>query len=168
MNQTSHSACLLLGSNIQPEKNIPLCVELLRKQLTILKISSVWESKAVGSDGPNFLNAALLISTLMDVTHLKEQLIHPLEAQLGRVRTEDKNSPRTIDIDLILYDQQLLDPNLWKYSYRAVPVAEVLPEYQSQSGEYLKAAAELLARSMPIQKRTDVLFVPTDQRAATR
>ena len=61
MKQALHHVSLLLGSNIQPEKNIPLAVSLLQKQLTILQTSSVWESKAVGSDGANILNAALLV-----------------------------------------------------------------------------------------------------------
>lgn len=118
MKQPMHRACLLLGSNIQPEKNLPLAVTLLHKQLTILQTSSVWESKAVGSDGPNILNAALLVLTSLEAEMLKEQVLHPLEAQLGRVRTGDKNSPRTIDLDILLFDQLALDLNLWQYAYR--------------------------------------------------
>ena len=112
MKQVMHQAGLLLGSNIQPEKNIPLAVRLLQKQLTVLQTSSVWESKAIGSDSANFLNAALLVLTSMEAEVLKEQVLRPLEAQLERVRTSDKNSPRTIDLDILLFDQQLLDPNL--------------------------------------------------------
>ena len=160
MNQTMHRACLLLGSNIQPEKNIPLAVSLLQKRLTILQASSVWESGAIGSDGANFLNAVLVIETSFEAETLKEQVLHPLEAQLQRVRTRDKNSPRTIDLDILLYDQQLLDPNLWQYAYCAVPLAEVLPDYQSGTGETLKDAALRLARTTPIWKREDVSIHP--------
>jgi len=151
-----HRVCLLLGSNIQPEKNIPLAMSLLQKQLTILKTSSVWESRAVGSDGANMLNAAMLALTSLDAETLKEDVLHPLEAQLERVRTRDKNSPRTIDLDILTFDQQLLDLNLWHYAYRAVPMAEVLPDYQSETGETLKDAALRLARTTPIWVRNDV------------
>ena len=151
-----HRVCLLLGSNIQPEKNIPLAMSLLQKQLTILKTSSVWESRAVGSDGANILNAAMLALTSLDAETLKEDVLHPLEAQLERVRTRDKNSPRTIDLDILTFDQQLLDLNLWHYAYRAVPMAEVLPDYQSETGEYLKDAALRLAHTTPIWVRNDV------------
>src|SRR5688500_11861781 len=153
MKQAMHQVCLLLGSNIQPEKNIPLAVNLLQKQLTILQASSVWETKAVGSDGANFLNAALLALTSLEAEILKEQVLHPLEAHLGRLRTRDKNAPRTIDLDILLFDQQLLDPGLWQYAYRAIPVSEVLPDYQSETGEHLKDAALRLANTMPIWVR---------------
>jgi len=151
-----HRVCLLLGSNIQPEKNIPLVVNLLQKRVTVLQASSAWESQAVGSDGPNILNAALLVLTTLDTDNLKEQVLRPLEAQLGRVRTKDKNAPRTIDLDIILVDKLLLDPNLWRYAHRAVPVAEILPGYQSGTGEYLKDVASRLAHETPIWVRKDV------------
>jgi 2-amino-4-hydroxy-6-hydroxymethyldihydropteridine diphosphokinase len=155
-----HRVCLLLGSNIQPEKNLPLAVDLLRKQLTILQISSVWESKAVGSDSANILNAALLALTSLEAEVLKEQVLHPLEAQLRRVRTRDKNSPRTIDLDILLFDQQLLELNLWQSAYRAVPMAEVLPNFQSETGEFLRDAALRLAQTTPIWVRKDVSIDP--------
>lgn len=155
-----HRVCLLLGSNIQPEKNLPLAVGLLRKQLTILQISSVWESQAVGSDSANILNAALLALTSLEAEALKEQVLHPLEAQLGRVRTRDKNSPRTIDLDILLFDQQLLELNLWQSAYRAVPMAEVLPDYKSETGEFLKDAALRLAQTTSIWVRKDISIDP--------
>ena len=43
MKQTAHEACLLLGSNIRPEDNIPLAVDLLQKQTKLLQASSIWE-----------------------------------------------------------------------------------------------------------------------------
>ncbi len=160
MKPAQHQVCLLLGSNIAPDKNLPLCTRLLSTLLDVTRVSSVWESPAVGSDGPDFLNAALLAYTGLDAAALKEQVIHPLEAQLGRVRTVDKNSPRTIDIDLILFDGQQVDAMLWQYAYRALPVAELLPEYRSETGALLKDAADILARSMRIRLRTDVTIGP--------
>ena len=160
MKRGEHRICLLLGSNIEPEKNLPHCLTLLHKQMIVLQTSSVWESPAVGSDGPNMLNAAVLALTFIEATSLKGKVFRPLEAELGRVRTQDKNSPRTIDIDLILYDQQLIDASLWQYAHRAVPVGELLPEYPSESGELLKEAALRMARSTPIWMRTDVPGYP--------
>ena len=151
-----HQVCLLIGSNIQPEKNLPLSVTLLKKVMPVLQVSSVWEFATVGSDGPNMLNAAILVSTPLDPEELKEQMLRPLEAQMGRVRTSDKNAPRTIDLDIIFFDQQCLEPNLWHYAFRAVPVAQVLPEYQSESGETLQEAAIRLAQHTPIWIRRDV------------
>jgi 2-amino-4-hydroxy-6-hydroxymethyldihydropteridine diphosphokinase len=152
-----HQACLLLGSNIQPEKNLASAVQLLRRKAAILRISSVWETPSVGSTGPDFLNLALLITTpLEQAGDLKKKLLRPLEARLGRVRSADKNAPRPIDIDIILFDGRLLDPNLWRYAHRAVPVVELLPDYRSPQGDILGKVASQLAETTPIRLRPDV------------
>jgi 2-amino-4-hydroxy-6-hydroxymethyldihydropteridine diphosphokinase len=156
VNQAEHRVCLLLGSNIQPEKNLSLAARLLQEQVTLLQVSSVWESHAVGSDGANFLNVALLACTPLQAQALKQRVLHPIEAQLGRVRSVDKNAARTIDLDILLFDGQLLDHNLWQYAFRAVPLAEILPDYASETGESLKSAALRLAHAQPVWVRKDV------------
>ncbi len=161
MDGSQHQVCLLLGSNIQPERNLPLAVrelplavQQLGEQLTILRASSVWESPAVGSRGPNFLNAALLCQTSLAAEALKWQVLRPLEARLGRVRNRDKNAPRPIDFDIITVDGRLYDPILWQYSFRAVPVAELLPDLKSETGEKLPEAARRLAIELPVKQKS--------------
>jgi 2-amino-4-hydroxy-6-hydroxymethyldihydropteridine diphosphokinase len=157
MSSPRHQVCLLLGSNIQPEKSLARGIELLRQKVMIVRSSSVWESPPVGSTGPDFLNLALLVSTSLEAGELKEKVLRPLEAQLGRVRSSDKNSPRTIDLDIILFDDLLVDPNLFLYAHRAVPVAEILPAYRSSQGLTLAEVASELARTTPIRLKPDVL-----------
>jgi 2-amino-4-hydroxy-6-hydroxymethyldihydropteridine diphosphokinase len=156
MTASLHQVCLLLGSNIQPEKNIVLGVDLLREHVRVGRVSWVWETPPAESEGPNFLNLALLATTSLDAEELKTQVLRPLEARLGRVRSADKNAPRPIDYDIILYDGELLDPHLWDFAYRAVPVAELLPGYRSEQGELLRDAAERLAGGTNIRLREDV------------
>ena len=88
-----HQVYLSLGANIQPELNLPKAIQLLRKHGDILKVSSVWESEAVGSTGPNFLNACILFSTSLEAADLKDRVLRAIEAQLGRQRSADKNAP---------------------------------------------------------------------------
>ncbi len=161
MDEVQHQVCLLLGSNIQPERNLPLAVrelptavQQLGEQMTILRASSVWESPAVGSSGPNFLNAALLCQTSLAPEPLKWQVLRPLEARMGRVRNRDKNAPRPIDFDIITVDGRLHDPILWQYSFRAVPVAELLPNLTSENGERLSDAARRLAVELPLTQKS--------------
>jgi 2-amino-4-hydroxy-6-hydroxymethyldihydropteridine diphosphokinase len=156
MNPAAHEVCLLLGSNIRPEYYLPQAVDLLQKELQVLQTSSVWESTPVGSNGPNFLNAALLVLSPFGLDMLKERILHPIEARLDRVRMRDKNASRTIDIDVIIFDGRLLDTTLWNYAFRAVPVAEILPEARTKTGEYLKDAAARLSRKDQIRLRTDI------------
>lgn len=158
MKQPGYQVCLLLGSNIRPEYNLPLAVARLRLELTILQVSSVWESEPVGGRGPRYLNAALLAVSEQDAFSLKQHILLPLEARLGRVRSADKNSPRPIDLDIILFDGQLLDLTFWNYTYRAVPVSELLPEYPSGQGKPLKEVAAKLAAANPVHLRADVLL----------
>ena len=153
-----HQVCLLLGSNLQPEKNLELGVDLLRQKVTVVRSSSVWETPSVGSAGPDFLNLALLVTTTLKADELKEKILRPLEAQLGRVRSANKNAPRPIDIDIILFDDRQMDSNLWRYAHRAVPVAEILPDFRSGRGEVLKEVASLLAETTPIRLKTSALI----------
>ncbi len=163
MSEHLHQACLLLGSNIEPEVNLPRAVELLREQITVLRLSSIWESAAVDCCYPDYLNMAVLVTTPLDARLLKEQVLRPLETRMGRVRTEDKNASRTIDVDIILYDGTLLDQDLWQHAHRAVPVSELLPHYHTPTGETLKAVADRLADSTPIQRRQDISIVLPSQ-----
>lgn len=157
MTAPEHQACLLLGSNIQPEKNLALGLNLLRNMVTISRLSSVWETPSIGSSGPDFLNLAVLITTPLKASELKAQVLRPLEIQLGRVRSANKNAPRTFDVDIILFDGRLLDQNLWRYAHRAVPVAEIVPDYLSSRGDTLKDVAAELAKTIHIHLRPNVL-----------
>lgn len=158
MKRAGHKVCLLLGSNIEAEKNIPHALRLLRRIFPIEDVSGVWETPPIGGEGPNFLNSAVLINTALDPRKLKERVLRPLEEQLGRVRSMDKYAPRTIDIDIVAWDSAILDKDIWKYAYIAVPVAEVLPYQQySETGEYLGQIAQRLARTGVIQSHPEIL-----------
>ncbi len=156
MSEHRHQACLLLGSNIEPERNLPRAVGLLQEQLSLLRISSVWESASVDCCYPDYLNTAVLVATTLGAGALKQQVLRPLEARLGRVRTEDKNASRPMDIDIIVFDGEVLDPELWKHAHRAVPISELVPQLLSPAGESLKSVADRLAGSTPMQLRKDI------------
>jgi 2-amino-4-hydroxy-6-hydroxymethyldihydropteridine diphosphokinase len=160
LNAGNHQVCLLLGSNIEPVKNLPAALELLRHQITILKVSSVWQTPPVGTDGPNFLNMAILVETGLPADALKQKVLRPLESSLGRIRSADKNAPRPMDIDIILYDDLLLDPTLFQLAYRAVPVAEIMPHLVSGEGETLQAASTRLAKVASIQLKDGLVLLP--------
>lgn len=127
----SHLAYLNLGSNIQPETNLVRAVELLHEQGKILKVSNAWESKSVGIEGPNYLNACILFKTDHSQVELKEQIIHPIEAQLGRKRSENKFAPRPIDIDIIIFDDKPYNDKHWGLAFVVIPLTEIYPEYQN-------------------------------------
>jgi GTP cyclohydrolase I len=142
-----------LGSNIEREKNLPLAVRAMRQHpdLAILDTSCIFESEAVGGDYPAFYNASVVVETKLDPAHLVTTL-RGIEAGLGRVRTEERNSPRAIDLDLILYgdledeSRNIPDPALAEYSYVAVPTAEVAGDWMVPGRN--KSVAELAEQAL--------------------
>ncbi|MBC7878926.1 MAG: 2-amino-4-hydroxy-6-hydroxymethyldihydropteridine diphosphokinase [Anaerolineales bacterium] len=152
-----HQIYLSLGSNIEPENHLPKAVQLLKEYGQVKETSSVWETKAVGSDGPNFLNACVLFLSPIKHHQLKDQVIRPIEAKLGRIRYADKNAPRTIDIDLLLFDQTPLNTEFWDVAFVAVPLAELIPDFEHPiRQEKLIRVAEQLQGQMWIVKREDI------------
>jgi len=131
-------AFVLLGSNIEREKNLPAAVQLLRRRCHIRKVSSVYETVPVGlEEQPCFWNAAVMLETEMTASQLKSEVLAEIERDLCRVRTEDPNAPRTIDVDITLFNRDsfdldathhIPDPDLLKYPHIAVPIAEVAPK----------------------------------------
>ena len=152
-----HRVYLSLGSNIDAENNLPKAIELLREVGDIASISSVWESESVGFDGPNFLNICVLFLTQLQPSELKEKIIRPIEAKLGRVRSEEKNAPRSVDIDILLFDNQPLNTEFWNYAFVVIPLAELIPDFvHPVSGEKLSRFAEQV--SLWIEKRADIVI----------
>ena len=155
----SHLAYLSLGSNIQPEIHLVQAIELIQKFGRIEKISNAWESESVGADGPNYLNACLLLITPLAHANLKEQALLPIEKELGRQRTADRFAPRTIDIDIVIFDETSCDDKYWEQAFVVVPLAEINPEYQNPlTQERLTQTATRLRQHVWMETRPDVLM----------
>ena len=152
-------AYLCLGSNIQPGENLHKAIDLLRQRTRLLALSTCWESAAVGSQGPNFLNIGALVATPLDAAALKEQVLSPIEKRLGRVRSADKYAPRTMDIDITVFDGQVLDAEIWRRGYLALIFAEMLPGFQNpETGESLAETARRLQANSPAIPHSEMRF----------
>lgn len=148
-----HQVVLGLGSNISPCENLRSSIYLLGRMVPINAVSSVWQTPAIGSPGPDFLNAAALIATQLSADELRSNILRPIENLLGRIRTKDPNSPRTIDLDILIFNNQLLDDELWVYAHMVVPVAELLPELKEPiSGKNARTIAENLRELSDIRR----------------
>jgi 2-amino-4-hydroxy-6-hydroxymethyldihydropteridine diphosphokinase len=153
-----------LGSNINSEHNIREAIRLLALQTRLVAVSPVYETTPVGrTDQPNFLNAAALVETDLTAAELKSRVLQSIESELGRVRTTDKNAPRTIDLDVTLFDDEVLelgsrhipDPDLLRYPHIAVPTADLAPGLKHpETGQTLLEIAAQLPKKGLIE-RTD-------------
>jgi len=97
-----------LGSNIDREALTRAGVCALQKQYGDLLLSSVYESEAVGFDGENFYNMVIALQTTDDV-HMVAQTLHQIEDEHGRERNGPRFSSRTLDLDLLLYDDLIIN-----------------------------------------------------------
>jgi len=153
-----HKVYLNLGSNIQPEINLVKAIQILSEYGEIREVSNAWESRSVGAPAPNYLNACVLFLSPLNKADLKEKVIRPIEARLGRERSEDKYIPRTMDIDIILFDDHLYKDSFWNDAFVIVPLAEVYPEYQNPiTGETIIETATRLRREVWTEVRPKIL-----------
>jgi 2-amino-4-hydroxy-6-hydroxymethyldihydropteridine diphosphokinase len=162
---------LTLGSNIDKETNLPAAVRLLAARATVTAVSSVYETLAAGlHEQPNFFNAAVLIETDESPAELKDSLLSDIERELKRQRLADKNAPRTIDLDIALYGDQILeytpadgrtrhipDRDLLRFAHCTLPVAEILPEMlHPETGQPLKAIASRVLQNSSRQEKPTI------------
>jgi 2-amino-4-hydroxy-6-hydroxymethyldihydropteridine diphosphokinase len=152
-------ACLGLGSNVEPARHLRRAIKCLGRAGAVEAVSTAWESPAVGSDGPDYVNAALLVRTPLSKEMLGSRL-KEIENELGRLRPRDRPAAvrLTIDIDMVVFDREVLEDDLWSEAYRAVPVAELLPDLCCPTtGESLSHAASRLAGGRAIKPRPEIL-----------
>jgi 2-amino-4-hydroxy-6-hydroxymethyldihydropteridine diphosphokinase len=140
---------LLLGSNVEREENLDRAVQILESRFPVLARSRVVESDAVGDPtGPPFHNRALIVRSDLPPREMRSAL-HAIEHSLGRLRTMDRNAPRTIDIDVLcvldaagaLLPGPPLHKDLLRHHYATVPAAEIAGDLVLHDGTTLAAAA---------------------------
>ncbi|WP_149196386.1 2-amino-4-hydroxy-6-hydroxymethyldihydropteridine diphosphokinase [Luteimonas suaedae] len=153
-------ACLSLGGNLEPERHLAAAIAALEARFPGAVVSRVYRTRAVGFDGADFLNAAAVIDSDLDVYAL-DAWLHALEDAHGRDRSGPRFGDRTLDLDLVLYDDLVLEgpdhpgsspgqalrlprPEL-RHAFVLRPLVEIAPEIvEPRSGRTL---AELWAAS---------------------
>ena len=127
-------AWLSLGSNIEPVKHLRAALMVLHQRFGSFDESPTYRFPAVGFDGADFLNLAVGIDTDLEAAALNDWL-HALEDRLGRRRDVPRFSSRTLDIDIVLYGDEVLKgannleiprPEL-KQAFVLKPLADVAP-----------------------------------------
>ncbi|XP_078354558.1 uncharacterized protein LOC144639168 isoform X3 [Oculina patagonica] len=141
-----YEAHISIGSNIQPQTNLPLAINLLKEKTELVKLSQAFKTTPVGfKEQEEFVNMAAVVRTKLDLAGLK-QVLTQLEHKLGRVRNpNNKNAPRTIDLDISFWGNMtceyklddgcavkswsIPDPDTCKHAHVIIPLADVTPEF---------------------------------------
>lgn len=147
---------LSLGSNIEAVHNICACLEHLQKTFGELKLSKIYQTPAVGFEGDDFLNLVVSFESQLPAIHIKQQC-KAIEDQQGRQRMGEKYSARPIDVDVLLYGEEVIPElkiphdDLGKYDFVLLPLLELNDQLtHPQNHHSLKS----LARELGFSKHT--------------
>jgi dihydroneopterin aldolase/2-amino-4-hydroxy-6-hydroxymethyldihydropteridine diphosphokinase len=130
-------AFVSVGSNINPAENVRKAIHTLALQTRVVGISTVYCTEPMGRPEQSpYYNCVVEIETEAPPAELKHQVLRRIEADLGRERSEDRYAPRTIDLDLIVYDDLVMktndltlpDPQILHRPFLAIPLHELAPE----------------------------------------
>lgn len=155
-----------MGSNIEPRVNIARAATLLLESFPAARFSRVFETEPVGApNAPWFLNAAAAIATERHPLELKFEVLRPLESRLGRQRSTDRNAPRTIDLDIAMCGEMVVndsagsleipDPLILTAAHIALPLADLEPQMLHPiTGQSLREIALNLAAGPTVRPVT--------------
>lgn len=123
------------GSNVQPEIHLKRALFLLEEAFAPIRVSPIYRNRAVGFEGEDFLNLVVSFSTNLDVREVRSRL-QSIETQCDRPRDAAKWAPRTMDLDILLYDELVSDepglvlprPDLVRRAYMLKPMVDLAPD----------------------------------------
>lgn len=134
----THLVYVGIGSNIEQQKYIRLAAQYLNQafgEQSKLQLSPVYKTRAVGFDGDDFYNLVARFYTDKSAAEV-EKTLKQIEHENGRQRNQGKFSARTLDIDLLLYDQDIIHNDavsvprdeIEKYAFVLSPLADLAPD----------------------------------------
>lgn len=129
------TAWLGIGSNVNPVRNVRIAIDALSEQFPGLVLSPVYRSRAVGFDGDDFINLVAQVETTLSPFELRDWL-RELEDRHGRRRNVPKFSDRVLDVDILLYDERVMNEEglelpraeILHFAHVLRPLAELAPQ----------------------------------------
>ena len=117
-----------LGSNVDSTVNVKKACEALGREFSLKATSSLIRTKPLGfKEQEDFLNGVVLLETELEPESLKQKL-KDLEVALGRQKQENKWGPREIDLDILIWNGEVVDKDYYERDFLQKAVAEILPD----------------------------------------
>ena len=135
-----------VGSNVNKEKNVRFAIKQLRKRFGELILSDVYQTKAVGFIGNDFYNLVGCFKSDLSIAQIRG-IFDQLEQNTGRIKTGQQFEDRTLDIDILLYDQiqyqddriSIPHPDVLECDFVLLPLSELNPDFtHPETGKTLK------------------------------
>ena len=125
------------GSNIEPARHLRMAIAGLRERFGPVSLSGIYRNPAEGFDGDDFLNLVIRVTTL-DSPRAIIDTIELLHERSGRVRGSNPFSSRTLDLDLLMYGDRVIDEekvrvpreDITDYAFVLGPMAEMAPRLE--------------------------------------
>lgn len=133
------SACVYLSvaANLAPEANILAAMARLGELVTLDAFSSFYRTPAIGRpEQPDYLNGVIRLFSPLAPRSLKMDVLRPIEAELGRVRTADTHAARPIDLDILVHGDHVVctdlltipDPDIALRPFLGAALLELAPD----------------------------------------
>lgn len=118
--------CIIgIGSNINAQVNIAQMLTLLQENFQVVQVSKMIQTKAIGiTDQPDYTNGAVRILTDLSIEQLS-LFLKQLEDQMGRDRSQPKFGPRNIDLDILIWNNEIVDPDYYTREFLRQSAAEL-------------------------------------------
>jgi len=124
-----NTAVISVGSNINSHFNIKIAEEIISRELKLIRSSTLIETEPIGfKDQNNFHNGAFLIETELDLKEFNAYL-KKIETEMGRVKTSNKQGPRIIDLDIIVWNRKVVDNDVYERKFLQKIILELLPNF---------------------------------------
>ncbi len=115
-----------IGSNLDAENNIRRVLEILAEKFTLQKVSEFVKTKPIGiAEQPDFTNGAAKIRTNLNQDNL-EYILKQIEDQMGRDRSAPKSGPRCIDLDIVVWNGEIVDDDYYTRDFLQKSVQEII------------------------------------------
>jgi 2-amino-4-hydroxy-6-hydroxymethyldihydropteridine diphosphokinase len=120
-----------LGSNINPDRNLAEAQMQMAEKFRIVAMSPIVETAPVGyTNQPNFKNGTVLLETPLSRENV-QGVLKRIETNLGRERGVNRYGPRTIDLDVVVWNGRVVDPTYYTRDFLRNAVLAVLPDLES-------------------------------------
>ena len=114
-----------IGSNIDAESSIPKMLEILKGKVEVVKVSAMIKTKPIGIENqPDYTNGAVKINTVLNQNNLTV-LLKSIEDKMGRDRTAPKFGPRNIDLDIVVWNGEIVDNDYYTRDFLQKSVDEI-------------------------------------------
>lgn len=129
-----NAAIVGLGSNMDAEKNIEAARQLIREHFQVVAESSFLRNPPCGTvKQPDFINGAILVKTELSREEFKA-FLKSMERQMGRTPAMTGSAPRVIDLDIHVWNGEIIDPYFYEWPFIRLFVLELMPELKYDHG----------------------------------